>query len=68
MFLFCSIKGERHEFNFTIEEWSPEGRRDAVHAGANNITVARIAYEEHKRQTPHRLIIAEAASAGYRAE
>ena len=48
------MKGEQHEFNFTIEEWSRNGSR--VHAGANNITVARAAYEEQKRQTPDRLI------------
>ena len=41
------MKGEQHEFNFTIEEWSPNGSR--VHAGANNIRVARAAYEEQKR-------------------
>ena len=50
--------GLQSNFNFTIEEHDPQGRWPfEVHAGANNITVARAAYREMSRQSPERLII-----------
>ncbi len=38
----------KHDFNFTVEEWHEE-KPIAVHAGADSITVARLAYEAEAR-------------------
>jgi hypothetical protein len=45
----------KRDFNFTVEEWH-EGKPIAVHAGADSISVARLAYEAVKRELPQRLI------------
>jgi hypothetical protein len=45
----------KQDFNFTVEELETE-RPIAIHAGADSITVARIAYEAVKRELPLRVI------------
>jgi hypothetical protein len=45
-------------FAFTIEEHDPQGRWPfVVHAGANNISVARAAYFEMLKHLPERRVL-----------
>jgi hypothetical protein len=45
-------------FSFTVEEHDPQGRwHFVIHAGANNISVARAAYFEILKHLPDRLVL-----------
>ena len=50
------MRVEKRDFNFTVEEFDREGQI-AVHAGADSISVARVAYEAVKRELPNRVVV-----------
>jgi hypothetical protein len=57
---FCNMhppmRTSKQDFNFTVEEML-DGRPIAIHAGADNITVARLAYEAVKRELPRERVV-----------